>query len=167
MTNDELKSAIAERHIHKRELGVPIDARGSSIKTEIESGLAEKYACDELGCEFNIEIFDGNDGGFDLIYRGYSIDVKWLGISKQDAQPRTNGRIIVDVKKIDRCDLYIAVSGSENRGFKCVGWCTREDLLNAPKWKSDYPDIYGNYMRYAMHTRFLREMKDLKNIHEK
>jgi hypothetical protein len=162
LTNSEIREKLAQRYIHKRELGVIAGNRKSSIGTDINSGFAEKCAADYLGCEFNCEVLDGSDGHYDFIYKDKKVDVKWLGKNSHTDDPRTSGRIIVDKHKIGIADIYIAVSGSEEIGFYCVAWCTREDLLSSPIWKSNYPDENGIYERYAVHTNYARKMELLK-----
>ena len=63
-----------------------------------------------------------------MVYKGYKIDVKWLGWYKGTKIPRTSGRIIVDIHKLTS-DIYIAVSGCEKEGFNILGWCWKQDLL--------------------------------------
>jgi hypothetical protein len=159
-----LAKNLGERYKHKRELGVKKDVRGGSEEIDIESGFAEKHACDEFGCKFNSEILDGNDGGYDFIYKNNKVDVKWLGFLKGTKEPRKAGRIIVDLHKINRADIFIAVSGSRKNSFKSIGWCTQKDLLNHARWKSDFPDENGEYWRYAIHSKELKDIEQLKNI---
>jgi len=158
LTNEEVKEKLAERFYNKRRLGVLTDDRGSSAENDIQSGLAEKYAADFLGCEFNCDVLDGNDGHYDFIYKGYKTDVKWMGFLRGTKEPRNSGRIIVDIHKLGIADIYIAVAGSEETGYKILGWCWREELKNEPLWKSNFPDQNGKYERYAIHTSKLRKI---------
>lgn len=167
MTNEEAKKIFGERFTNKRKNGVALDARGGSKETDIVSGLAEKFACEFFGCEPNYEILDGGDKGYDFIYKGYKVDVKWLGVYEGTNRPRKEGRIIIDRFKINRADIFIGVSGSEFAGFRCVAWCTKEDLLKEPIWRSAYPDKNNDYYRYAMHTKNARKIRDLLEIRQK
>jgi hypothetical protein len=153
----EVKSLLAERYYNKRRLGVKVDSRGGSPEVDIESGVAEYFVAQRLGCECNLEITDGNDGGYDMIYKGYTLDVKWLGWRKGTKEPRQSGRIIVDTHKLT-AKIYVAVAGCERDGFTIKGWCWDTDLKNEPIWKSDYPDQNGSYDRYAIHTSKLRSI---------
>ena len=156
----DVRTRLGRRFEHKRELGVPIRSRcgTASKENDIQSGFAEIFACEQLGCEPNLEITDGGDNGIDGIYQGHTFDVKWLGMF--NGFPRSEGRILVDLGKL-RADMYIAVSGCERTGFTCVGWCTAEDLLEAELFTVPYPDVKGRFKRYAMHTDYLRPMSEL------
>jgi hypothetical protein len=164
LSDFEIRKRLAQRYTHKRELGVPAGNRKSSVNTDINSGFAEKCAADYLGCEFNCDVLDGNDGHYDFIYKEKKVDAKWLGKYGDTDEPRTSGRIIVDIHKLGIADIYVAVSGSEEVGFRCVGWCSKDDLLKEPMWTSNYPDENGIYKRYALHTSKLWKMEELKNI---
>jgi hypothetical protein len=161
MTKDEIKAKLAARYTHKRELGVKPDSRGgiASEKTDVQSGLAEFWACNRLGVRCNLQIMDGGDNGVDGVYQGQTFDVKWLGL-RPDGSPRQTGRIIVDLGKL-RADLYIAVTGSEKRGYVMCGWCTAGDLVASVPFKAPYPDKKGRKIRYAVHTKDLRPMEAL------
>ena len=164
ITVEEAKEAFRERYNNKRRDGVPIDARGASEENDVVSGLAEKFACEYFGSEPNYETLKGGDEGYDFVYRGYKIDAKWLGVYKGTQIPRKEGRIMIDRFKIDKADLFVGVSGSESFGFRCVAWCTKEDLLKEELWRSSYPDKNNDYFRYAIHTKKARKMKDLLEI---
>lgn len=158
LSNDQVKEKLAQRFYNKRRLGVPTDGRGSSPEIDIQSGLAEKFVADYLNCDFNCDVLDGNDGHYDFIYKGYKVDVKWMGWLKDTKEPRNAGRIIVDLHKLGVADIYVAVSGSEDKGYKILGWCWKEDLKNEPLWKSTFPDQNGIFERYAIHTNKLRKL---------
>lgn len=157
LSYDQIKENLKQRYWNKRGLGVPIDSRGGSEEVDLQSGLAEYYVAQMLHCEFNSDVLDGNDGGFDMLYKGYKLDVKWMGWVKETNTPRASGRIIVDLDKLTS-DIYVAVAGSESTGFKILGWCWKQDLLDEPIWKSAYPDKTGRYERYAIHTNKLRKL---------
>ena len=92
-----------------------------------------------------------------MIYKGYKLDVKWMGWVQETKTPRNAGRIIVDLHKLTS-DIYVAVSGCERNGFKILGWCWKQDLLDQPLWRSKYPDQKGKFERYAIHTSKLRSL---------
>lgn len=153
----QIKYQLAERYNNKRRLGIHPGSRPSSEENDIQSGLAEYYASQVLGCKCNFDVLNGSDGGFDFIYKNYKVDVKWLGWLKGTRIPRNSGRIIVDLHKLT-ADIYVAVCGDESSGFNISGWCWADDLKNAPIWISNYPDDRGVYERYAIHTRDLRSL---------
>lgn len=157
LSYSQIKNNLEQRYWNKRRLGVDKGERGGSPETDIESGLAEYHVATVLGCQCNFDVLDGNDGGFDMVYKGYKVDVKWLGWYKDTKTPRKSGRIIVDLHKLTS-DIYVAVSGCEKEGFKILGWCWKQDLLDQPIWKSNYRDQNGKYERYAIHTNKLRKL---------
>lgn len=157
LTYTQIKENLKQRYWNKRSLGVPTDSRGNSEEVDLQAGLAEYHVAQVLHCPFNSDVLNGNDGGFDMLYKGYKLDVKWIGWIKGTKQPRLSGRIIVDLDKLTS-DIYVAVSGSESDGFNILGWCWKEDLLNEPIWKSTFPDKSGRYERYAIHTNKLRKL---------
>lgn len=157
LSYEEIKHNLAERYYNKRRLGVDKGSRGGSAETDVESGLAEYHVAKILGCQCNFDVLSGSDGGYDMIYKGNLLDVKWMGFLKGSKEPRKSGRIIVDLHKLS-ADIYVAVAGCEAVGFTILGWCWKEDLLNEPLWISDYPDQNGKYERYAIHTNKLRKL---------
>lgn len=156
LSYDQIKYNLEQRYWNKRRLGVEKDSRSNSPEVDVQSGLAEYFVSKTLGCECNFDVLDGNDGGYDMIYKGYKVDVKWLGWYKDTKETRKSGRIIVDLHKLTS-DIYIAVSGCEQEGFKIQGWCWKQDILDQPLWKSNYRDKNGLYERYAIHTSKLRK----------
>lgn len=157
LSYDQIKYNLKQRYYNKRRLGVDKGSRGGSPETDLQSGLAEYHVSKVLGCQCNFDVLDGNDGGFDMTYKGYKVDVKWMGWYKDTNTPRKFGRIIVDLHKLTS-DIYVAVAGSEDTGFTILGWCWKEDLLKEPIWRSNYPDQNGKYERYAIHTSKLRKL---------
>lgn len=161
MNRKEIKAKLAARYTHKRELGVPVVSRGgtASEENDIQAGLAELFVCQQLAIPCDLDVTDAGDGGFDSIYQGQKLDVKWLG-RYSNGQPRRNGRIIVDIGKL-KSDLYIAVSGSERQGYEMRGWCTAADLIASIPCIMPYPDAKGRHERYALFVNELRPMDAL------
>lgn len=161
---NSIEQSIANRYLHKREIGIPTDRRGDidAIESEIESGMAEKYACEFFGQPFDSAVYDAGDCGWDFLIGELTADAKWLGMCK-NGRPRQSGRVIVDVGKL-RADLYVAVSGSRNTGFHLVGWCTSDELVYSPWFVTKYPDKRGRNYRYAIHTADMHSIEALKEM---
>ena len=156
-----LEDQIAQRYLHKREIGVPLNKRGTmeSVYSAIESGFAEKFACEYFGCKFDSTIYDGGDPGYDFILGGKKIDAKWIGMMKHGT-PRQSGRVIVDIGKL-HADVYVAVIGSRKTNFHLAGWCTCDELVYSPWFVANYKDKRGRNIRYAIHTKDLHPIREL------
>ena len=154
-----LEDQIVQRYTHKRAIGVPEYKRGNmdSKENEIESGFAEKFACEYLGQPFNNKITDRGDNGIDCIFKGYTVDAKWMGMVDNTTTPRDSGTIIVDLGKL-RADIYIAVAGSRQIGFTILGWCSAWELMAEPWFKTKYIDKNGRKYRYGIHTSKLHHI---------
>lgn len=118
------------RYSIKRRAGISTtrkDGSKVSLFTDEQSAEAEKFAAEEMGCEFNSAIFVHGDGGKDFSYC-LDVEVIWLGVD-ENKKPRQSGHLIVNPDEPHRwADVYIVVSGSTRDGFKIVGWTTHNKL---------------------------------------
>lgn len=91
--------------------------------------IGEYSVAKPLGITKNVNtdvIPDGGDDGFDLNYRGATIDVKTVG------QHRTNPALTVDAYKPLRADYYVLASRISKTDVRLIGYAPRQFVANAP-----------------------------------
>lgn len=75
----------------------------------------------------------GFDGGYDLYYKGYKIDVKTMGRTVAVKSNFVNNFVSLQVN-FD-CDAYIFCSlNKTNNNLTICGWVTKEQLLDRAKY---------------------------------
>lgn len=119
-----------KRYLIKRRAGISTtrkDGSKVSLFTDQQSAEAERFAAEQMGCEFNSEIFVHGDGGKDFSY-SLDVEVIWLGVNN-DKEPRFDGHLIVNPDEPHRwADIYIVVAGTVKDGFIIIGWTTHNKL---------------------------------------
>tara|TARA_Y100001973_G_C5198716_1_gene336110 strand:+ start:2108 stop:2644 length:537 start_codon:yes stop_codon:yes gene_type:complete len=131
------------------------DGSYTTERNYLESTLAEKFAADLLGCNFNNEVYEsGGDGGLDFVIAttkgDKEVEVIWMGFRKGTEEIREEGHLIVNPYQPTRwSDIYVMISGSINSGFKFLGWTTHAKLRQKPKKDFGYGE------KYAMHSNDL------------
>jgi hypothetical protein len=75
----------------------------------------------------------GFDGGYDLYYKGFKIDVKTMGRTVAVKSNFVNNFVSLQLK-FD-CDVYIFCSlNKKNNILTICGWVTKEELLDRSKY---------------------------------
>ncbi len=145
----------------KRKAGIsPVRSDGSltSAETDTQAFGAEREAAKLLGCKFNDAVYSGGDGGHDFEF-SLSVEVYWIGVDEKTGTPRQSGHLIVNPHEPWRwADLYVVMAGSEQSGYKCLGWTTHKKLT------SDEQRNFGYGPRFAMHTSKLEPIERLLRL---
>lgn len=132
---------------------------GSETDPEIDrqAFAAEREAANLLGCRFDDAIYEDGDGGHDFVF-GLTVEVVWLGYVKGTKTPRDQGHLIISPAEPWRwADIYVVMAGSDEQGFRCLGWTTH---LKLSRQRQDFG--YGE--RFAMHTNDLEPISRLTNL---
>ena len=122
---------------------------GSSCNAEQDIlGAGAEFAVGKYyGWQANFEILQYGDDGYDFLIGERKIDVKWTSGVLPDGKPRSQVRLIVNPGDAPS-DVYISVTGSHKKGYRILGWTTREALVELPKHN------FGWGEKYAMPERF-------------
>ncbi|WP_142856386.1 hypothetical protein [Salinigranum halophilum] len=120
------------------------DGRGT-IPNHERGALGEYAVSKHLGVtgEFDTEIYEGGDPGFDLRYRGMRVDVKTVG-------PRVNSpRLHVSTHGELTADYYILVQQLNRREYRVFGCAPRPVVRRSSTFRFSrsrrlWPDRYGD-----------------------
>ena len=96
--------------------------------------LGEDAIAKHLGISdrLNIEVYtDGGDGGFDLQFRGATIDVKTVG------QHQSDPNLTVDAYKPLHAEYYALASRVGEMNVRLIGYAPREFVANAPTFSNE------------------------------
>lgn len=156
----KLNGSGYDRWQAKRERGIAAARKDGSLtdpETDRQAFAAERAAAELLGCRFNDAIYADGDGGHDFVF-GLTVEVVWLGCYAGTRNPRSEGHLIISPAEPHRwADIYVVMAGSEETGFRCLGWTTHKQLS---KLRKDFG--YGE--RFAMHTRDLWPVERLTGL---
>ena len=162
-TKEFFKMLAQCRYLSKRVAGKsPIRSDGSlcTDENDIQSTAAEYFVSQQFGCPFNASISSVGDGGCDFKLE-ISVEVIWLGVNR-DGSPRTpedGCHLIVNPHEPHRwADVYVAVSGTVEGGFKIVGWTTHKALEKQPKKDFGYGERFA-MKASSLYTSDLRFLK--------
>jgi len=135
--------------------------------------VGEYVICRLFDQEMNTEIYHGKgDGGKDLTWRGYTIQVKATTMPR-DRSGRNPYLIFFNGERL-RCDIYFLVGVYGNNAI-IYGWLDRESLavgwrtidgFKADKYNNDTRRkvVYMNDMNCNLHTNELRVKNRLKQV---
>jgi hypothetical protein len=145
-------------------IGTRYKANGSKEQQYV--GLVGEVMIKEL-LQIDSSLKDGYDGGFDLMYKGFKIDVKTMGRTC-DPKPHYVNNFIAMQEGFD-CDLYIfnSINKKSNKLTIC-GYISKEELLTHSVLYKEGEKRYrtdGSYFKLKADTYEI-ENKHLKNIHE-
>lgn len=144
----------------KRERGIASARTDGSLtdpETDRQAFAAERAAAELLGCRFNDTIYADGDGGHDFVF-GLTVEVVWLGCYAGSLTPRSAGHLIISPAEPHRwADIYVVMAGSEEAGFRCLGWTTHKQLSRERK-------DFGYGERFAMHTKELWPVERLTGL---
>lgn len=120
------------------------DSRGT-IENHVR-GVRGEYAVAKhlrVPDEFDEEIYEEGDPGFDLTYRGWRIDVKTVGpqVNNPSLPVPTHGNLVAD--------YYILVHQLNRQYYRIVGCASRPEVRHSPTFtfsrsRSLWPDRYGD-----------------------
>ena len=105
-----------ERHISKKDIGSPYNRRDNSstgIKDDAVGLIGEAAVAQYLTVPFNADILNRGDGGIDLVFRGYTIDVK--------TTPRRDGRLVFNTLAEFEANLAVLVTVDEEWNCTLAG----------------------------------------------
>ena len=92
-------------------------------------GILGEFALAELLCipnQVDTQLYENGDPGYDLQYRGYTIDVK-------TTNPRMNNpQLMVDCQKQLNADFYVLVQEVGARHYQVLGYAPRCIVESAP-----------------------------------
>ena len=114
----ELDPRAADRYDYARAHGIvdravclPLSPR----ETEVMAEAAERFVAAYLGVEVANKDQAGPDGGKDIWYVGYKLNVKWT--------PRERGHMIMPLDAT-RAEFYALVTGETIEQFQLRGWAS-------------------------------------------
>jgi len=120
-----------------------VDGRGS-IKNHERGALGEYAAAKHLGIpgEFDDEIYEDGDPGFDLMYRGSKIDVKTVG-------PQANNPFLqVPTRGELTADYYLLVHQLSRKCYRVIGYAPRPVVARSETFtysmSEKFDDRYGD-----------------------
>jgi hypothetical protein len=138
------------------------DARGT-ISNHERGALGEYAVAKHLGVtgEFDTEIYEGGDPGFDLRYRGRLVDVKTVGPSVN------NPRLHVSTHGSLTADYYILVQQLNRREYRVFGCAPRPVVRRSSRFRFSrsrelWHDKHGDEV-YAVEQDRLRPIARLSD----
>lgn len=123
-----------------------IDLGDGTTESQVRAKVCEILWCTLHGTPIDLDIYDGADGGYDTVYRGWSIEVKRYGTRKAT---RGKARFVREVN-----DLYIhnppwdwgvvvEDDAYDPAVFRVVGQVDRQRWLNQKQfWDKQHPCWY-------------------------
>lgn len=125
MQGFDLDPRAADRYDYARAHGIvdravclPLSPR----QTEVMAEAAERFVAAYLGVPVANEDRPGPDGGKDIWYVGYKLNVKWT--------PRERGRLIMPLDATP-AEFYALVTGETVEQFQLRGWASNGMLTSS------------------------------------
>jgi hypothetical protein len=162
LTEDEESQCLAWAiaiNEHKAALNKPGRFRGvNELEARVIGIRAELAVAKALEIPFNVEIFDGGDGGIDLtlpapLSFGSTVQVKHR--NRRETDLATNG---LNFHRELKADLYVLTWRSEDGAITLVGWCTKEDFI---KRIIEKPPARLLGLKYEIRWKDLRPINEL------
>jgi hypothetical protein len=132
--------------INKRRM---IDLGDGTTESQVRAKVCEIFWCASHGTPIDLEIYTGNDGGYDTVFRGWSLELKRVGTRKDKrGKPwfkREPNDLYIDNPPWD-FGVVIEDDAHDPNVFRTVGQVGRERWLNQKQFWSR-----GNQCWYVEH----------------
>jgi len=162
MTTEEILARAYTRHYNLEKHGRGYNVNRSEYEEYYileQSIRAEIFAAEYFRVEYRFLDERCGDDGYDLVlYSGAKVDIKWLGCYPNSMTPRREGYIHYPATKPMSANFYVAVSGTNDTGFKMIGWCNRKEFRQEYYTGNKRKD--GSNLSYSIHTSKLHKFEE-------